>query len=82
MRSPMKKLFLLVALTSGMLLFGCELIVDFDRTKIAGEEVPETGAVDSGGRGEAGPTDSGGNTDGGGDAEDAANDVQDASDSG
>lgn len=45
MRSPMKKLFVL-GLVSSMLALGCELIVDFDRTKIVGEEVPETGPVD------------------------------------
>lgn len=43
MRSPMKKLCLLITLTSGVLAVGCELIVDFDRTKIVGEEVAETG---------------------------------------
>jgi hypothetical protein len=45
MRS-MKKAFVL-ALVSSMLALGCELIVDFDRTKIVGEEVPETGAADT-----------------------------------
>ena len=45
MRSPMKKAFVL-ALVSSMLALGCELIVDFDRTKIVGEDVPETGAAD------------------------------------
>ena len=43
--SPMKKLFVFALVTS-MLALGCELIVDFDRTKIVGEEVPETGAAD------------------------------------
>ena len=52
MRSPMKKLFVL-GLVSSMLALGCELIVDFDRTKIVGEEVPETGPVD----GNINPTD-------------------------
>ena len=39
---PMKKLFVFALVTS-MLALGCELIVDFDRTKIVGEDVPETG---------------------------------------
>lgn len=43
--SPMKKLFVFALVTS-MLALGCELIVDFDRTKIVGEDVPETGAAD------------------------------------
>lgn len=47
MRSPMKKLFVFALVTS-MLALGCELIVDFDRTKIVGEEVPETGATETG----------------------------------
>jgi hypothetical protein len=45
MRSPIKKLFVF-ALVSSMAALGCELIVDFDRTKIVGEEVPETGVPD------------------------------------
>ena len=43
MRSPMQKLFVF-ALVSSVFALGCELIVDFDRTKIVGEEVPETGS--------------------------------------
>ena len=42
MRSPMQKLFVF-ALVSSLFALGCELIVDFDRTKIVGEDVPETG---------------------------------------
>lgn len=42
MRSPMQKLFVF-ALVSSVFALGCELIVDFDRTKIVGEDVPETG---------------------------------------
>ena len=42
MRSPMQKLFVF-ALVSSMSALGCELIVDFDRTKIVGDEVPEAG---------------------------------------
>jgi hypothetical protein len=45
MRSPIKTAFVL-ALVSSTLALGCELIVDFDRTKIVGEDVPETGAPD------------------------------------
>lgn len=77
MRSPMKKAFVL-ALVSSMLALGCELIVDFDRTKIVGEEVPETGTS------ETGPIDSS-TIDTGSDApadtgqqQDAANDAADA----
>jgi hypothetical protein len=44
--SPMKKAFVL-ALVSSMLALGCELIVDFDRTKIVGEDVPETGTPET-----------------------------------
>jgi hypothetical protein len=43
----MKKAFVL-ALVSSTLALGCELIVDFDRTKIVGEEVPETGTPETG----------------------------------
>ena len=46
MRSPIKQLFVLAIMSSSFAL-GCELIVDFDRTKIVGEEVPETGATDA-----------------------------------
>lgn len=46
MRSRMQK-GLVLALVSSMCVLGCELIVDFDRTKIVGEEVPETGAPDT-----------------------------------
>ena len=42
MRSPMQKLFVF-ALVSSVFALGCELIVDFDRTKIVGDDVPETG---------------------------------------
>lgn len=84
MRSPMKKLFVF-ALVSSMAALGCELIVDFDRTKIVGEEVPETGVPD-GTTIDASPLDTG--TDApAADAEadaatDAADDVADAADSG
>ena len=40
------KMAFVLALVSSMLALGCELIVDFDRTKIVGEDVPETGAPD------------------------------------
>ena len=46
MRSLIKPLFFF-ALVSSVLALGCELIVDFDRTKIVGDEVPETGPVDA-----------------------------------
>lgn len=46
MRSPIKTAFVL-GLVSSMFALGCELIVDFDRTKILGEDVPETGAPDT-----------------------------------
>jgi hypothetical protein len=54
----MKKAFVL-ALVSSMLALGCELIVDFDRTKIVGEEVPETGAADGTPGIDASPVDTG-----------------------
>ena len=61
MRSPMKRLFVfaLFAVASSMLALGCELIVDFDRTKIVGEEVPETGADATTPALDATPTDTG-----------------------
>jgi hypothetical protein len=46
MRTNMMKKAFVLALVSSMLMLGCELIVDFDRTKIVGEDVPETGATD------------------------------------
>jgi hypothetical protein len=78
-----RKTLLLAAMTS-MLLLGCELIVDFDRTKIP---VEDAGSVDATPTetGTDAPADTGngdGATDSGTDAADAADDVADAADSG
>jgi hypothetical protein len=74
-----KARLLVLALTSSMLLFACELIVDFDRTKIVGEELPETGAETS--TPETGTPDTGPNDTGATDAADAA-DAADSNDGG
>ena len=86
-RSQLKKIFLL-ALVSTTALFGCELIVDFDRTLIVSETVPEAGPT------EASTPDTGGSdsavdsptttdaSDAGPDVADTGADVQDAADSG
>lgn len=86
MRSPMMKKLFVLALVSSALALGCELIVDFDRTKIVGEEVAETGAADATPADSSTTTDSASDatndsaSDAGSDATDA--DVQDAADGG
>lgn len=88
--SKIKKALVLVFLSSSAAL-GCELIVDFDRTRIPGEETPDaaagdatvsdTGAPDTGTDGQTPPGDGGtdaaddGATDGGSDAADAGDDA-------
>ena len=81
-----QKVLILVSLVAGVLAAGCELIVDFDRTKIQ-TEVPDTGSlVEAGslGDGEA-PAEAGGDDGGldGSDETDAdASDNEDAGDAG
>ena len=45
-QTRMQKVFVLVAV-SAMFVAGCELIVDFDRTKIVVEGTPESGGGDA-----------------------------------
>jgi hypothetical protein len=77
--STMKKALVLVTVSSAFAL-GCELIVDFDRTKIPVEGAAETGVPDvSAATPESGTPDTGAPVDGGQDATDAA-DAGDAGD--
>jgi hypothetical protein len=45
--TKIKKGLILVSIAAGALAVGCELIVDFDRTKIPVEETPETSIPDA-----------------------------------
>ena len=75
--TPYTKALILVSIAAGMFAAGCELIVDFDRTKIPVESVDSGGLIDAAGLGDGAVTDAGNTSD----AADAANE-EDASDAG
>ena len=75
-----KKKALVLALASSALALGCELVVDFDRTRIPVESSPEASTPDATPAADTGAPDTGA-TDAGTDATDAA-DAADAADAG
>ena len=63
--TQLQKALILVTVVSGVLAAGCELIVDFDRTKIPVESIDSGGLVDAAGLGDGAVTDTDSGSDGG-----------------
>lgn len=70
--SQLQKALILVSLVTGVLAAGCELIVDFDRTKIPVEAIDSGGLIDAASLGDGAAT-TDGSTEG-----DAASEAGDA----
>jgi hypothetical protein len=81
-----QKALILVSIAAGVLAAGCELIVDFDRTKIPVENIDSGGMIDAASLGDGAVFDSGNNGDTGADAageedaSDAGGDAQEIKD--
>jgi hypothetical protein len=63
-----QKALILVSIAGGVLAAGCELIVDFDRTKIPVENIDSGGMIDAASLGDGALPDSGNPADTGADA--------------
>jgi len=83
-----QKALILVSIAAGVLAAGCELIIDFDRTKIPVENVDAGGAIDAASLGDGATTADTGTEDAnteastGEDAGDAGTDAQEIKDTG
>ena len=81
-----QKALILVSIAAGVLAAGCELIVDFDRTKIPVENIDSGGLIDAASLGDGATTEDSGGNDGSSneasttDASDAGNDAQNIQD--